>query len=411
MTLGDERVTNRLRGNHPRGDDRFGPNGGDTFSTHRRPLAIRSHKYSRVALLAVAVGLVMVLVGCSMPTPVNSGSDSESQQKNGLVVKPSPTGSVESCALSVSEVQTALEPWLGPGEVAIDLDDNRTGNNQCSYILPKGSLALDGDGRKVLNGSSGPGFVIHRYRYDDDSGVVHGMGVYNVDREYGGKTPKELFDSVSIAVRDIEKAQGTDKGVQFLWSKDGGIVTDGRSGVYVAGPGDYWYSAGLGGMKADYSYAPSLIELGKMLFVKGGSANTEIPAASVSPLASAEASPSSAPALDAALPAAPVDGLRSKMSGTWTGQVIGDTSKYTIKATIREVNGVLMAEVEYPELKCSATWTEVFVSGSAVSLREKLKSGRCLDNVTVGLTLEGQSIAAFFASGSGKDIRAVLTKK
>lgn len=369
---------------------------------------------SRRMMLGVGMAVLLLVAGCSAPGS-GSGTNEFAQPRagsgSGTTTPANPA--LASCVLSASEVQTALEPWLGPGEVAIDLDDTRTGNNQCSYTLPKGSLTLSGDGRKVLNSSSfEPSFVIHRYRYDDDSGVVHSMGIYNVDRDFGGKTPKAVFDSVSIAVRDVEKAAGTDKGVQFLWSEDGGLVTDGRSKVYVAGPGDYWYTAGIGGMKPDYSYASSLIELGKMLFTKGGSGSSSIPTTSVPPpVGSVDTSNKSAdPPLDAALPALPVDGLRAKMAGTWTGAVTGDTSKYTVKATIRESGGVLTADVEYPELKCSAMWTEAFVSGSAVSVKEKLKSGKCLDNVTIGLTLNDQTISAYFVGGPGKTIQAELSR-
>ncbi|MFE4197099.1 hypothetical protein ACFRJ9_14635 [Paenarthrobacter sp. NPDC056912] len=359
------------------------------------------------------MAVLLLVAGCSSPGS-GSGTNEFAQPQAGNGSGPSvPTNpALASCALAAAEVQTALEPWLGPGEVAIDLGDTRTGNNQCSYTLPKGSLTLSGDGRKVLNGSFEPSFVIHRYRYDDDSGVVHSMGIYNVDRDFGGRTPKAVFDSVSIAVRDVEKAAGTDKGVQFLWSEDGGLVTDGRSDVYVAGPGDYWYTAGIGGMKPDYSYASSLIELGKMLFTKGGSGTSNIPTTSVPPTAGTvdTSAQGAAPALDAALPALPVDGLRAKMAGTWTGAVTGDSSKYTVKATIRESSGVLTADVEYPELKCSATWTEVLVSGSAVSVKEKLKSGKCLDNVTIGLTLNEQTISAYFVGSPGKTIQAELSR-
>ncbi|WP_416416215.1 hypothetical protein [Paenarthrobacter aromaticivorans] len=189
-------------------------------------------------------------------------------------------------------------------------------------------------------------------------------------------------------------------------------MTDGRSDVYVAGPGDYWYTAGLGGMKADYSYASSLIELGKMLFSKGASETSRIPTSSAPPtVGTTDTSAKSAdPPLDAALPAIPVEGLRAKMTGIWTGAVTGDSSKYTVKATIRESGGVLTADVEYPELKCSATWTEAFVSGSAVSVKEKLKSGKCLDNVTIGLTLNDQTISAYFVGSPGKTIQAELSR-
>ncbi len=163
--------------------DRTAPDGLAHGNTHGR---VGKPIQSRRMMLGVGMAVLLLVAGCSAPDS-GSGTNEFAQHQagsgSGTTTPANPA--LASCALSASEVQKALQPWLGPGEVAIDLDDIRTGNNQCSYTLPKGSLTLSGDGRKVLNGSFEPSVVIHRYRYDDDSGVVHSMGIYNVDRDFG----------------------------------------------------------------------------------------------------------------------------------------------------------------------------------------------------------------------------------
>ncbi|MGJ3191235.1 hypothetical protein [Paenarthrobacter sp. FR1] len=124
----------------------------------------------------------------------------------------------------------------------------------------------------------------------------------------------------------------------------------------------------------------------------------------------------SAPAPSANLTSSPpngavAEGLRTSIAGTWTGTVTGDSSKYSVVATLRETDGFLAAEVDYPELNCKTSWREIRASGSSVSLKEKLVSGPCADNVGIALTLDNGTISAVFAGSTARDIRAVLTRK
>lgn len=105
---------------------------------------------------------------------------------------------------------------------------------------------------------------------------------------------------------------------------------------------------------------------------------------------------------------ATVKKLRNAAVGSWVGPVTGDSSLYTVEATIRQTANGLLAEVEYPEIRCKATWKETAVSGSTISLAESLVSGRCEDNVKVTLTQDAETWKATFSSGSGEKIQSVL---
>ncbi|MET1087463.1 MAG: hypothetical protein ABWY04_10130 [Arthrobacter sp.] len=125
------------------------------------------------------------------------------------------------------------------------------------------------------------------------------------------------------------------------------------------------------------------------------------------PNAAASAAPSST---GAALSSVAAAQLRKEAAGSWSGPVTGDSSVYGVKALIRETAAGLTADVEYPELRCKATWKETAVSGPAISLVESLESGRCLDNVKVTLTMNGDALQATFDGGTGEKIRAVLQR-
>ncbi|MET1087868.1 MAG: hypothetical protein ABWY04_12245 [Arthrobacter sp.] len=123
--------------------------------------------------------------------------------------------------------------------------------------------------------------------------------------------------------------------------------------------------------------------------------------------AAASAAPSST---GAALSSDAAAQLRKEAAGSWSGPVTGDSSAYGVNALIRETTAGLTADVEYPELRCKATWRETAVSGPAISLEESLESGRCLDNVKVTLTMHGDALQATFDGGTGEMIRAVLQR-
>ncbi|WP_458782295.1 hypothetical protein [Arthrobacter sp. D3-16] len=100
--------------------------------------------------------------------------------------------------------------------------------------------------------------------------------------------------------------------------------------------------------------------------------------------------------------------LRNAAVGSWVGPVTGDSTAYTVEASIRQTANGLSAEVDYPEIRCKAIWKETTVSGSAISLAESLVSGRCEENVKVTLTKDADTWIATFSSGSGRKIQSVL---
>lgn len=132
----------------------------------------------------------------------------------------------------------------------------------------------------------------------------------------------------------------------------------------------------------------------------------QAPASGTSPSASVAATPTGS---DGAA-ASSAGGVRDAAQGLWTGPVTGDSTAYNVKASIKATSEGLTADVEYPELGCTATWKETAIEGTSISLLESLESGKCLDNVKVTITKDAETWLAFFDGGTGENIQAVLRK-
>lgn len=89
-------------------------------------------------------------------------------------------------------------------------------------------------------------------------------------------------------------------------------------------------------------------------------------------------SPTRSPNPSGAPPSSSVSGTRpADMRGTWRGTVTGDQDGFDVVATISAVAPV-RAQVEYPDLGCAGTWTEVGGSSETVTLLETIERGNCV---------------------------------
>lgn len=150
-------------------------------------------------------------------------------------------------------IQATLEPWLAQGAVTVDWDHST--DEERRYVLPPGSFGDDDP--------DGPVIRVWAYRYADDRRFVR--GVYDVDREYGGSTPEEVYASVVVAIRDVGAANDWGDGLREYPEVAGGMVTDEWSEVTVAGTKDYWYQASISGVRGDAAFNDALVGLGRLL--------------------------------------------------------------------------------------------------------------------------------------------------
>lgn len=103
--------------------------------------------------------------------------------------------------------------------------------------------------------------------------------------------------------------------------------------------------------------------------------------------------------------------LRSALVGSWSGPVTGDTSSYHVEATISQNASGLMATVNYPELNCTATWTETDISIQDVDMLERVQTGqsRCVDNVKLALfSVANANVIVAFESKTKPNLQALM---
>ena len=90
--------------------------------------------------------------------------------------------------------------------------------------------------------------------------------------------------------------------------------------------------------------------------------------------------------------------------GTWAGQVSGDSVDYSVRAVIREQDGILVADVEYPELGCGGTWTQFLTAETTATFTEVITYGnsQCIDESTVEISPETGNLQYFIDYGRKK---------
>ncbi|MCK0111982.1 hypothetical protein MWU75_07520 [Ornithinimicrobium sp. F0845] len=79
-------------------------------------------------------------------------------------------------------------------------------------------------------------------------------------------------------------------------------------------------------------------------------------------------------------------GPDSDWTGTWTGDVDQQgAGHYSVRVTFQRVGGEYAAEVIYPELSCSGTWSQTDRSGDTVTFLENITQGlpRCVEEVEI----------------------------
>lgn len=90
--------------------------------------------------------------------------------------------------------------------------------------------------------------------------------------------------------------------------------------------------------------------------------------------------------------------------GTWAGQVSGDSVDYSVRATVREQDGILVADVQYPELGCGGTWTQFLTAETTATFTEVITygNGQCIDESTVEISPDTGSLQYFIDYGRKK---------
>ena len=109
---------------------------------------------------------------------------------------------------------------------------------------------------------------------------------------------------------------------------------------------------------------------------------------------------------------APDTGIPTRFAGTWTGRVTqtGAVAE-TYDVTITIVAGATRTAVAYPELGCSGRQELVGADGAELRLTERITvgAGRCVDEVPIVLTRDGDRLRYAFSLG-GNTGSAVLTR-
>lgn len=150
-------------------------------------------------------------------------------------------------------VQAVLKPWLGPGTVTVDMENSS--DEQRIYILPPGSFRAGAE--------DDPNVSIGAYRYADDRRFT--SGIYDVERQFGGVTPAEVYASSVVMIRDVGAAAGWGEGLREYPEGAGGTVTNEMNKAVVAGSKDYWYEVDITGVKGDAEFDDALVGLGRLL--------------------------------------------------------------------------------------------------------------------------------------------------
>lgn len=216
----------------------------------------------RVGKLAAGA---LLLGACGGQSPnVGDSSGVRSTQATTTSVSPTASPQTAACPISTAELRTALGAAIPSGIPSIDADytgDNPSGYGSiCTFTLPAGTFALDGstDAKQLL---------IETVPYR--ANVEKNVGVFDVERNYGGSTPAAVYESSYVAIRDTDAATSYGQPTQQYPGIGGGLVCDGLGTVVLAGTGDSWFEIRIQYGKGDPSYADPLVSVGRAIASNG----------------------------------------------------------------------------------------------------------------------------------------------
>lgn len=136
---------------------------------------------------------------------------------------------------------------MGRITVSPEPRDANSSDEMCRYLIEETGNAID----------------MHSYRYTD--GRYSELGVYDVNRRYGGYAPAEVYSSTITAYRDVGAAEGGDyTRVAEYPDIAGGMVTDSSHDMTLAGKGPYWFNVGISG-DAYPGINDAFVKIGKRL--------------------------------------------------------------------------------------------------------------------------------------------------
>lgn len=211
---------------------------------------------SNAAVPLAGAALVAMLASCSGAQP-QAGTPGTAPPSQGAPATKSTAASatstadqLASCVLTPAEVKESFAEWIGPGDVAISLED--TADFTCRYQVSEGSFNL-----------GGAGIVVERTAYDDPE--LRGTKVYNVSATWGGGTPEEVFSSTTAAWKKLASADGRGAPITPHPEIGGGAVFNGETQIVVAPRADYWYSVTITAKKPNPKYEGSLVAAAKAI--------------------------------------------------------------------------------------------------------------------------------------------------
>jgi hypothetical protein len=214
--------------------------------------------------------LVMMLASCSGAQPQAGPAATAPPSQTAPATQAAATTSatptedqMASCVVTPAEVKAAFADWIGPGDVTIDLEN--TAPHTCSYLMPPGSLQLNGKGKKAPS-SDTTHINIDRTSYTDP--VPKSAGIYDTHVSWGGTTPEQVFKSTEEAERALAKASKRGAVVTTHPEIGGGAVFSGEGEITVATRAPYWYSGGVSGTKGDALYEPAMVALATAINAK-----------------------------------------------------------------------------------------------------------------------------------------------
>jgi hypothetical protein len=206
----------------------------------------------------VCTVLALSLVGCApsrADAPTTQSAATEDLGTSDVPEIEDSSASASSPAWPSPEaIQAALQPWLGEGAVTVDWEYSN--DEERCYVLPEGSFG-------AVVGVDEPELVLNAYLYSADQRFV--SGVYNVEREYGGSTPEDVYASAVVMIRDVGAATDWPDGLREYPNVARGMVTDEWNEMVLAGNGDYWYEAAITGVTGDPAYNDALVAVGQLL--------------------------------------------------------------------------------------------------------------------------------------------------
>ena len=203
-----------------------------------------------LAALSITAAIIVQLTGCgaddTAPTDDRiEGTAAPSPPPTSETIPAAPLGNP--CVLQPGVLQDALAPVLGPITVTPEQRVANSADDVCRYLIRGKGGTVD----------------LYSQRYSDGRYLT--SGVYDVERDFGGYTPTEVYSSTITAIRDVGGAAGGYDSVAEYPNIAGGMVTDSNNEMVLAGTGEYWFQVLLSGGPYPPAINDAFVQIGNAL--------------------------------------------------------------------------------------------------------------------------------------------------